>query len=157
MTFNGLIGFAVAAVVAVALLLAPVHSVEETEAFFTIEALTYEQKFVGRDQVKGLCFPWLCEKTEVRYLFRNTDAYPGEFKLNFVFSNASEVATKTVSAKAMAGEEVAVVVKSPIRGHSEFTVNVLPPTKSVRHERTVVKNVNTLSKLPELLKVRRLR
>ncbi len=156
-TLNGLVGSAVAAMFAVALLLAPVHSVEETETYFTIEALTHQQRFMGSDQVKGFCFPWFCEKTEIRYLLRNTDAYPGEFNLNFVFRNASEVASKTVSARALAGEEVAVVVKSPIKGHSEFTVNVLAPTKSVPHERTVVRNVNTLSKLPELLRLWRFR
>ena len=115
-TFNGLIEFAFAAVFAVALLLAPVHRVEETETFFTREALTYQQSFVGKDQVKGFCFPWFCKKTEVRYLLRNTDVYPGDFSLNFVFSNASEVATKTVTTRAKAGEEMAVVVREPHKG-----------------------------------------
>ena len=156
-TFHGLIEYAVAAVFAVALLLAPVHRVEETETFFTREALTYQQSFVGKDQVKGFCFPWFCEKTEVRYLLSNTDLYPGDFNLNFVFSNASEVATKTVTTRAKAGEEMAVVVKSPIRGQSEFTVNVLAPAKPVPHERTVVKYVDTLSMLPGWLKLRRFR
>ena len=156
-TANGLIGYAVAAMFAVALLLAPVHRVEDVEIFFTREPLQYQQSFVSKDQVRGFCFPWFCEKTEVRYLLRNTDEYPGDFSLNFVFSKASEIATKTVSTRAKAGEEVAVVVKSPIRGQSEFTVNVLAPTKSVPQERTVVKHVNTLSRLPQLLKLRRSR
>ena len=156
-TANGLVQYAVYLVVAVALLLAPVHRVEESETYFTREPLTYEQTFVGKDQVRGFCFPWFCEKTEVRYVLRNTDEHPGDFNLNFVFSNASEVATKTISARAIAGEKVAVVAKSPIKGQSEFTVNVLAPTKSVPHERTVVKHVNTLSMLPAWLKLRRFR
>ena len=84
-SFHGLVGSAIAAMFAVALLLAPIHRVEETETFFTIEALTYQQRFVDSDQVKGFCFPWFCEKTEIRYIFRNTDVYPGEFNLNIVF------------------------------------------------------------------------
>ena len=155
---SGPIGYAVAAVIAVAVLLAPFHRVEEVELFFTREPLTYEQTFFNKGQVRGFCFPWvLCNNTEVQYGLKNTDDAPGDFNVNFLFKSDSKVAARTIPARVIPGEEVVVVAKSPLRGESEVTVNVLVPTKDVPHERTVVKHVNTFSKLPDLLRLRRLR
>ena len=147
---RGFVGLAVFAVIAVAILIVPVHEVEEVETYYTRELLTYEQTFVRESQVKRFCFPWFCDRTEVQYGLRNTDDALGEFHVNFVFDNDTDRDTKTETITIIAGEEVAVAVESPLRGHSEFTVNVIPPTKLVSHERTVTKKVSTLSKLGEL-------
>jgi hypothetical protein len=147
---SGLVGLAVFTVIAVSVLIAPVHEVEEVETHYTREPLTYEQTFARESQVRRFCFPWFCDKTQVQYGLRNTDDSLGEFPVNFIFDNGSDRATKTETTTIIAGEEVAVTVVSPLKGQSGFTINVIPPAKRVSHEWTVTKKVSTLSKLGEL-------
>ena len=153
-TVNGMVMSAVGAVIAVAILLIPIHAVEELETFFTSEPLAYKETFVRHSQVGGFCFPWFCNKTEVQYGLRNMDEAQGAFNVNFVFDNGSEVATKTVSTSVIAGEEVAITTKSPLKGESEVRINVLSPVKSVPHERKVIRRVSTLSRIPVWFRLR---
>lgn len=153
----GLVQFALLAVVAVAILIVPVHEVEEVETYYTPEELAYEQTLVRESQVTRFCFPWFCEKTQVQYGLRNTDDAPGEFRINLIFDNGSERESTTKTTTIIGGEERVVTVESPLRGKSDYTGNVIPPRKLVAHERTVTKNINTLSKLWELRPLRLLK
>ena len=87
---QGIIGTEAATLVAMVILLAPIHEVEQTETAFTRETLTYQETFVRERQVTGFCFPWICNKTQIQYGIRNTDDLPGEFGINVVFDNGSE-------------------------------------------------------------------
>ena len=147
---NGLIGSAILSVIAVAILLVPVHEVQEVETYDAREPLTYERTFLRESQVTRFCFPWFCDKAQVIYGLKNTDDVPGEFRINFIFDNRIERDTTTKSITIIAGEERAISVDSPIGGKSDFTVNVIPPRKIVTHERLVTKKINTLSKLNTL-------
>ena len=145
-----MVEYAIGAVIAVAILLAPVHEVEQVETYYISEPLTYEETFLRPSQVNRFCFPWFCDKTEVQFGIRNTDSDVGNFVITFAFDNGKDRATENVPQTLGSGEELTVSQTSPFRGISEFTVGVAPPSKLVPHQRTVTKHVNTLSQMWEL-------
>ena len=146
---------AIGAVIVVAILLVPVHEVEQAETYYISEPLTYEETFLRASQVNRFCFPWLCAKTEVQYGIKNTDSDVGQFVITFIFDTGKDRATENVPQTIASGEEMTVSQTSPFRGVSEFSVDVSPPSKLVPHQRTVTKSVNTLSQLRGLRRVLR--
>ena len=114
--------------------------VQEVETYFTSEPYTYEQALIREDQVQK--FLWFSEVTRVQYIVKNTDVKMGEFGLNFIFDNGTDIETRTETVAIRAGEEKAVTVDSPLKGVSKVTLNVIPPKKSIPQERTVTKKVN---------------
>ena len=141
---------AVGAVIVVAILLAPVHEVEQAETYHISEPMTYEETFLRASQVNKFCFPWFCDKTEVQFGIRNTDSDVGKFVITFAFDNGTDRATENVAQTVGPSEEMTVSQSSPLRGVSEFSVGVAPPSKLIPHQRTVTKHVNTLSQLRRL-------
>ncbi len=114
--------------------------VQEVETYFTSEPYTYEQSLVRENQIRK--FPWFYEVTRAQYIIKNTDVKMGTFDLNFIFDNGTDTETRTETVEIRAGEEKAVTVDSPLKGESKVTLNVIPPKKSIPHERTVTKKVN---------------
>jgi len=113
--------------------------VEEVETYFTYEPYTYEKSLVRVNQIRK--FPWIYEVTQAQYIVKNTDAEKGTFDLNFIFDNGAETETKTETVDILAGEEKAITIDSSLKGESTVTLNVIPPKKSIPHERTVTKKV----------------
>ena len=52
-----MVGSAIGAVIVVAILLAPVHEVEQAETYYISEPLTYEETFLRASQVNRVLFP----------------------------------------------------------------------------------------------------
>ena len=150
MDLTTMVRYAIGAAIVVAILLAPVHEVEQVETYYISEPLTYEETFRRASQVNRFCFPWFCDRTEVQYGIRNTDSDVGKFLITFAFDNGTDRATENVPQTVGSGEESTVSQTSPFRGVSEFSVGVAPPSKLVPHQRTVTKRVNTLSQLRRL-------
>jgi hypothetical protein len=124
-------------IIALIMLTTITWDVPVVETYPTYEPYDYEDTLVRESQIRK--FPWFSEVTRVQYLVTNTDAKTGTFALNFTFDNGIEIATLTETVAIGAGEERAMTVDSPLKGVSRFTVNVIPPGKSVLHERTVTK------------------
>lgn len=131
---------AVGIVIAAIILSTTTWDVEEVETYFTYEPYTYEQALVREDQVRK--FPWFSEVTRVQYIVKNTDVKVGEFDLNFIFDNGTDIETRTETVAIRAGEEKAVTVDSPLKGVSKVSLNVIPPKKSIPQERIITKKVN---------------
>lgn len=146
------IQYAVAAAIAVILLIAPIHDVEEVETYYTKDELTYRGLSFAETQVRRFCFPWFCDKTEVQYVFQNTSNATGDFVVRIHFFNDFSQATETLKSSVAPGDQASVTVVSPLKGRSQFKVDVVPPVVSVPHERTVTKRVNTFVKLYDLLR-----
>ena len=151
------IGIAISAVIVVAILSVPIHDTEEVETYYSYEPLAFRETLVREKQVRRICFPWFCEKTEVQYRLRNIDDYPGQFSLNIIFDNGTNTDTVTESVNINAGEEVSVSIVSPLKGQSAFELNTIAPKKAIPHKRVVPKKVNTFSQLDELWRFRLLR
>ena len=141
---------AVGTVIVISIMLVPIHDIEQTETYFTREPLTYEETFVRAKQVRPFCFPWFCDKTQDQYGIKNTDNGIGIFTVTFAFDNGTDRGTENVSIEVQAGTEMTISQNSPLRGISEYSVDVTPPSKLVSHQRTVTKRVNTLSQLSGL-------
>ena len=155
MNLQRMVTSAVGTVIVISILLVPMHDVEQTETYFTREPLTYEETFVRANQVRPFCFPWFCDKIQVQYGIKNTDNGVGVFTVTFAFDNGTDRGTENVSVEVQAGAEMTISQNSPLRGISEYSVDVTPPSKLVSHQRTVTKRVNTLSQLSELRRVLR--
>ena len=129
----------------------PLHEKEEAETYFIEEVLTYAESSVLDKQITEFCFPWFCDRTEVEYGFQNTSTIPGDFVVHIRFFNGTEEATESVPSSVAPGEDALVNVVSPLKGRSQYKVEVVPPVVSVRRERTVTRQVNTLRMLYDLL------
>jgi len=116
--------------------------VPDVETYVTFEPYNYEQSIVHESQEKR--FLWFFEFTQVQCIVKNTDTKGGNFSLNFIFDNGEKTVTKTKTVEIMAGEKKAVAMDSPIGGKSSVTLNVIPPSHSIPHERTVMKEVTVL-------------
>lgn len=138
---SGAIMLTALSVIIVAIMMSTITwEIQEVETYFTSEPYTYEQSLVRINQIRK--FPWIYEVTQAQYMVKNTDTEKGTFVLNFIFDNGAEIETKTKTVDILAGEEKAVTTDSSLKGESTVTLNVIPPKKSIPHERTVTKKVN---------------
>ena len=155
MNLQGMVMSALGLVFVTSMLLVPMHDVEQTETYFTREPLTYEETFVRANQIRPFCFPWFCDKTQVQYGIKNTDNSVGTFTVTFAFDNGTDRGSENVSVEVQVGAEITISKNSPLRGVSEYSIDVTPPSKLVSHQRIVTKRVNTMSQLSGLRRVLR--
>jgi len=145
-----IVGVAVALLIAGIIFFVPIGTVEEVETYYTAEPLTFEKSLEHEAQVRRWIF-W--DATEVQYIIKNTDAKDGVFTLNFIFSNEKEIKSRTKKIKILAGAQEAVTEVSSLNGVSKITLNVIPPNKSVLHERIVSKEVTLWDRIWELTSI----
>jgi len=144
---SGIVGLAVALVIAGTIFFIPIGEVKEVQTYYTIEPLTYEKSVIREVQVPKWIF-W--DATEVQYIIKNTDGIDGVFTLNFVFTNGKETKSSTQKITILAGAQEAITEVSSFNGVSSVTLNVIPSNKSIPHEITVTKEVTGWDRIWEL-------
>ncbi len=145
----GVIGLAIALVIAAIMFSQPIDTVEETEIYYTREPITFEKTLEQERQVPRFLI-WF-EATEMQYIIKNTDTVDGEFTLSFVFNNGEDIKSKTRKIKILAGAKEAVTEISPLGGVSTVTLDVTASSKLVAHKRTVTREITTWDKLGDLI------
>ena len=142
-----IVGTALALFIAATIFFIPIHEVEEIEIYYADEPITFEKTLENETQIPQWIF-W--DATEVQYTIKNTDVIDGVFTLNFVFRNDKDIESTTKRITILSGAQEAITEVSPLFGVSHVTLNVIPSTKSVPHERVITKKITTWDKLREL-------
>ena len=139
---QAIIGTAIALVFGAIIMNTATWEIEEVETYYADEPYSYKQELVREKQVPNS--PWLWQEvTQIQYLVKNTDVKDGTFALNFLFDDGSDSRTKTEKVTILSGAEKSVTMNSPLLYESTVSLNVIPPNKSVPHQRTVKRTVNT--------------
>ena len=138
-TIQGGIGAIFVAIVAVVMLSADLGTETEIQTYYTEELLAYEETFVreGATTKWQLWLPPRVTVPEVQLGIKNLDTIEGEFLVSFSFDNGSERRNENREVLLAPGEEVTLVVDSPIQGPLSFDTDVTPPSKRVEHYREV--------------------
>lgn len=147
----GIIGLAIALVIAGIMFSQPIDSVEESEIYYTSEPVAFEKIIQKETQVPR--FLIFGEATEIQYIIRNADSVDGEFTLSFVFNNGQDIKSSTKKVKILAGAKEAVTQVSPLGGVSTVTLDVTASNKLVAHQRTVTREITTWDKLGGLIPI----
>ena len=158
-TVQGGIAAIFVAVVAIVMLNAEIGTETEIQTYFTEESLAYEETFV-REGVTTKWQLWLPPRVtvpEIQFGIKNLDTIAGEFLVTFTFDNGSERRNENESAVLAPGQEVTLVIDSPIEGPLTFETDVTPPTKTVEHQEEVEVPYTVFDKLWQLRDLRFLR
>ena len=128
------------------------------QTYYTLETLEYEETFVreGVTTTWQLGLPPRITVPQVQYGIKNLDSVEGEFLVSVSFDNGTDRRSENGRVRLSPGQEVTVVLDSPIQGPLSFESDVTPSSKRVQHQREVEVAYKVYEKLWQLKDLRAL-